>query len=102
MTQVRNANVDVSLETRLAGLIATAIAIATLVLITVGLNRVAAFVAGLGFLAIMERLHRLFFFFRGQRKLAACIVVACTAVCAFAAVCVVVYLVSPLHAHRAP
>ncbi|HUD41161.1 MAG TPA: hypothetical protein VMR06_04105 [Dokdonella sp.] len=95
-------NVDVSLEMRVTGFIATATALLALALVAVGLNQIAALVAGFGFLAILERLRQLFTFFRSQQRHVACVVIACVALCALAAVCWTSYLGSPLYSRRSP
>ena len=93
--------VNVSAETRVASLVATVTALLGFALVTIGLPRIAALVAALGFFAILERLHRLFVFFRRQRRYLACLTIACLTACAFAAACWPVYLASPLHIQAA-
>lgn len=91
---------DVSLEIKVASLITIASAVLALAFIALSLPRFAAVIAGLGFFAIGERLYRLFVFFRRRHRFAACVAVAFVGLCAFAAVCGVAYLASPLNISR--
>lgn len=94
--------VNVPTEVRAIGIAALLAALLVLAFLAFGLTTLAAFTAALGLLAVLERVHRLFHFFLGQRKYLLCILVAGIAVCAFAAVCWVVYLGTPLHSYRVP
>lgn len=92
--------VDIAREAKAISLVTTATAILELTLLAAGLTALAATVTGFGCFATLERLHRLFVFFRGQRRLSACFAFACIGLCAFVAVCWVAYLGSPVHARH--
>jgi len=97
-----NPQVNVSAEARVIGIVAVVAALVVFGLLVIGLTTLGAIVAALGFLAVLERLYRLFGFFRRQGKFFVCFTVACIALCAFAAACWVVYLGTPAaHASRA-
>jgi len=94
--------VNVSAEAKIIIIVSVAAALVVLSFLATGLNTLAAIVSAFGFLATLERFHRLFGFFRMQRKFSACVAVVCIALFAFAAVCVVFYLGTPMHTNRAP
>ncbi|MCR6703014.1 MAG: hypothetical protein NVV68_18520 [Dokdonella sp.] len=100
MKNMETQEVDVLGETRVTSIIATVTVLVVLTLVAIGLNQIAALVAGLGFFAILERLRRLFVLFRSQRRHFACLAIVSIAMCAFAAVCWTVYLGSPLGGRR--
>ena len=94
--------VNIKGEAKAIGLVTTIAVVLVVAILSAGFVTPAAVVAGLGFIAVLERFQRLFRFFRRQRKFLACLCVVAGGLCAFAGFCWVVYLGTPLHTAGVP